>query len=110
MLAFVEPQKKQSSSSEKQGGFVKGMVTYMVTDNLEVRPMSTISSISMLNKFNVKEIGTLKEKVVDVGMDLGVKLLKVSLQSKTVLTDVFLGKEFEIDVAGGTLVNFEYFV
>ncbi|GLT93131.1 hypothetical protein SLE2022_109360 [Rubroshorea leprosula] len=93
LQVFVEPQKRQSSSSEEQGGFVKGVGTYMVTDNLEVRPMSMISSISTLNKFNVKEVGSLKEKVVDVGMDLGVKLLQASLQSKTVLTDVFLGKK-----------------
>ncbi|GKV28512.1 hypothetical protein SLEP1_g37556 [Rubroshorea leprosula] len=85
ITVFVEPQKRQSSSSEEQGGFVKGVGTYMVTDNLEVRPMSMISSISTLNKFNVKEVGSLKEK--------GVKLLQASLQSKTVLTDVFLGKK-----------------
>ncbi|KAK4408469.1 hypothetical protein Sango_0427900 [Sesamum angolense] len=42
------------------GGFVKGVVTYMVMDNLEVNPMSTISSITLLNKFNVKEVGGLE--------------------------------------------------
>ena len=41
----------------------------MVMDNLEVKPMSTISSITLLNKFDVKEIGALEEKVVDLGMD-----------------------------------------
>lgn len=50
------------------GGFVKGVVTYMVMDDLVVKPMSTISSITMLNKFNVKEVGTLEEKVVSVEM------------------------------------------
>ncbi|XP_076949856.1 uncharacterized protein LOC143622660 [Bidens hawaiensis] len=50
------------------GGFVKGVVTYMVMDDLVVKPMSTISSITMLNTFNVKEIGSLQEKVVSVEM------------------------------------------
>ncbi|KAI3520026.1 hypothetical protein L1887_09247 [Cichorium endivia] len=50
------------------GGFVKGVVTYMVMDDLEVKPMSTISSITMLNKFNVKEVGCLEEKVVSLEM------------------------------------------
>ncbi|KAI3520034.1 hypothetical protein L1887_09255 [Cichorium endivia] len=72
------------------GGFVKEVVTYMVMDDLEVKPMSTISSITMLNKFNVKEVGGLQEKVVSLEMKEGLMLLKASLQSKNVLTSVFL--------------------
>ncbi|GAV76052.1 DUF674 domain-containing protein [Cephalotus follicularis] len=80
-------------SSSEEGGFVKGVITYMVMDDLVVKPMSTISSIAMLNKFNIKEVGVLEERVVNVGMDEGLKLLKASLQSKTTLTDVFLQQE-----------------
>ncbi|KAI3520035.1 hypothetical protein L1887_09256 [Cichorium endivia] len=50
------------------GGFVKGVVTYMVMDDLVVKPMSTISSLTMLNKFKVKEVGSLQEKVVSFEM------------------------------------------
>ncbi|KAM4104570.1 hypothetical protein ACJW30_06G168400 [Castanea mollissima] len=90
-VRFVDPPSAVSTgSSSSEGGYVKGVVTYMVMDNLEVKPMSTISSITLLNKFDVKEIGALEEKVVELGMDEGVKLLKASLQSKSVLTDVFL--------------------
>uniref|UniRef100_A0A7N2R9R6 DUF674 domain-containing protein n=1 Tax=Quercus lobata TaxID=97700 RepID=A0A7N2R9R6_QUELO len=79
--------------SSSEGGYVKGLVSYMVMDDLEVKPVSIVSStITLLNRFNVKEIGALEEKVVDLGMDEGVKLLKASMQSKTVLTDVFLPK------------------
>ncbi|KAI8539937.1 hypothetical protein RHMOL_Rhmol09G0221700 [Rhododendron molle] len=74
-----------------EGGFVKGVVTYMVMDDLVVTPMSTISGITMLNKFNVKDVGALEERVVDLGMPEGLKLLKASLHSKKVLTNVFLG-------------------
>ncbi|KAE8670716.1 hypothetical protein F3Y22_tig00112114pilonHSYRG00193 [Hibiscus syriacus] len=77
--------------SSGEGGFVKGMVTYMVMDDLTVKPMSIISIITMLHKFNVKEVGALQEKVVHLGMNEGLKLLKTSLQSKSVLTSVFLG-------------------
>ncbi|KAH6814662.1 hypothetical protein C2S51_023680 [Perilla frutescens var. frutescens] len=70
-------------------GLVKEVVTYMVMDDLVVKPMSTISSITLLNKFNVKDVGALEEKVVNLGMNEAVKLLKASLQSKNVLTDVF---------------------
>ncbi|KAK4579052.1 hypothetical protein RGQ29_028926 [Quercus rubra] len=84
-INFVDP---PSSSSE--GGYVKGVVTYMVMDDLVVKPMSTISCVTLLNRFNVKDVGVLEEKVVDLGIDEGMKLLKASLQSKTVLTDVLL--------------------
>ncbi|KAH6774701.1 hypothetical protein C2S51_013105 [Perilla frutescens var. frutescens] len=70
-------------------GIVKEVVTYMVMDDLVVKPMSTISSITLLNKFGVKDVGALEEKVVNLGMNEAVKLLKTSLQSKNVLTNVF---------------------
>ncbi|GKU91861.1 hypothetical protein SLEP1_g5675 [Rubroshorea leprosula] len=93
-LTFVDPPNKKTCALE--GGYVKGGVAkYMIMDNLEVRPISTISGITiMLNQFNVKDLGALEEKVVDVGVDQSVELLKMSLQSKTVLTEVFLGKKF----------------
>lgn len=50
-------------------GFVKDIVTFMVMDDLVIQPMSTISSITLLNKFNIKEVGNLQEKVVDLGME-----------------------------------------
>ncbi|EYU36142.1 hypothetical protein MIMGU_mgv1a024793mg [Erythranthe guttata] len=78
------------SSSEEGLGFVKGVVTYMVMDDLVVTPMSTISSITLLNKFNIKEVGLLEEKIVDLGITEAVKLLKASLETDKVLTTVFL--------------------
>ncbi|KAM7494950.1 hypothetical protein LguiB_029559 [Lonicera macranthoides] len=65
----------------------------MAMDDLVVKPMSTLSSITLLNKFNIKEVGGLEEKVVNLGMDEGLKLLKTSLQSKMVLTNMFLGNK-----------------
>ncbi|CAO2208952.1 unnamed protein product [Urochloa humidicola] len=74
-------------------GFVQGIVTYTVMDDLKVAPMSTISGITLLNTFGVTDIGTLQEKTVQLGYDEGLEILRVALQSKTVLTDVFLGKK-----------------
>ncbi|KAI8539931.1 hypothetical protein RHMOL_Rhmol09G0221100 [Rhododendron molle] len=59
---------KEVELAAGEGGFVKGVVTYMVMDNLVVTPMSTISGITLLNKFNVKEVGALEKRVVDMGM------------------------------------------
>ncbi|CAN1269359.1 hypothetical protein LINPERPRIM_LOCUS13555 [Linum perenne] len=77
--------------SDKKCGFVKGVVTYMVMDDLEVKPMSTISSLTLLSKFNIQQVGALEERVIELGMDEGLNLLKASLQCKTVLTSVFHG-------------------
>ncbi|KAK6933234.1 Protein of unknown function DUF674 [Dillenia turbinata] len=89
---FVPRTSLDASSSSSSEGYVKGVVTYMVMDDLTVKPMSTISSITVLHKFNVKDIGDLEEKIVNLGMAKGLKLLREALHSKDVLTNVFLGK------------------
>ena len=61
-LCFVDP-------PSKMRGYVKEVVKYMVMDDLEVKPMSTTSTFTLLNKFNVKEMGALEEKVIVLGMD-----------------------------------------
>ncbi|KAK1270165.1 hypothetical protein QJS04_geneDACA022808 [Acorus gramineus] len=42
----------------------------MVMDDLSVMLMSTISSsITLFNKFHVKEVSSLQERVVELGLD-----------------------------------------
>ncbi|KAK0591772.1 hypothetical protein LWI29_007740 [Acer saccharum] len=96
-LTFVSSATAANSSTTagtttEEGGFVRGMVTYMVMDNLEVKLMSTISAITLLNELNVKDVGSLKEKIVVLGVDEGLELLKASLECKNALTSVFLSK------------------
>ncbi|KZV47546.1 hypothetical protein F511_32252 [Dorcoceras hygrometricum] len=76
---YVSPPQEQASTER---GFVKGVVTYMILDNLVVKPMSTISCITLLNDFDVKEVGGLQEKEVKLGLNEATKLLKASLQSE----------------------------
>ncbi|KAL2507044.1 hypothetical protein Fot_30691 [Forsythia ovata] len=90
ILTYVAPPPNKDRSNE--GGFVKD-VTYMVMDDLVVKPLSTISSITLLNEYNVKELAALQEKVVDLGMDEALMLLKACLHSSNVLTTVFLNDE-----------------
>ncbi|WCJ19517.1 hypothetical protein M5689_001805 [Euphorbia peplus] len=92
-LKFVESGSggAKQVASGSSGGFVEGVVTYMVMDNLEVKPMSTISSIALINSFNIKDLGSLEEKIVYVGLEEGLKILQASLESKDVLSSVFLG-------------------
>ncbi|CAN1269384.1 hypothetical protein LINPERPRIM_LOCUS13566 [Linum perenne] len=87
VVPYVAP--PAGKKSDQKGGL--GVVTYMVMDDLEVKPMSTISSLTLLSKFNIQQVGALEERVIELGMDEGLNLLKASLQCKTVLTSVFLG-------------------
>ncbi|MFS7961502.1 hypothetical protein Hanom_Chr08g00715841 [Helianthus anomalus] len=74
----------------KKHGYVKEVVTYMVMDDLVVKPMSTISGITLINKFGVKDLSQLEEKNVSFGKDEGLRLLKASLKTNKVLTTVFM--------------------
>ncbi|KAI7757825.1 hypothetical protein M8C21_007940 [Ambrosia artemisiifolia] len=71
-------------------GYVKEVVTYMVMDDLVVKPMSTISSITLINNFGVKDLSQLEEKMVSFGKDEGLKLLEASLKTNKVLTTIFM--------------------
>ncbi|KAK1373694.1 putative DNA polymerase zeta catalytic subunit [Heracleum sosnowskyi] len=96
--------KSQSSSSSYYGssnrsddkkevdGYVKESVTYMISDDLTVKPVSSISSISLINSLGVKDIATLEEKIVNIDMQKALELVRTSFGSNTVLTDVFVGK------------------
>lgn len=117
-IPYVDPRKVVSSSGSGDGGFVKRDVTYMVMDDLEVKPMSTASSITVLTMFNVKDVGSIEVKDVDFGVDevmellclcnvamllfmfivieiairlQGLMFLKAALSTQSVLTTVFLG-------------------
>ncbi|KAJ1261282.1 hypothetical protein BS78_09G016700 [Paspalum vaginatum] len=94
-VAFVLPSAAApvAAASDESGGYVKGVVTYMVTDGLEVTPMSAISSITLINKFTAGKDVELAEKFVTVGPDEGLALLKAVLRSDTVLSDVFLARK-----------------
>ncbi|KAG4158456.1 hypothetical protein ERO13_D02G120150v2 [Gossypium hirsutum] len=65
-------------------------------DDLIVKPLSTISSLGLLNRFSVKDSGALQEKTIKIRMDEAVKLLKASSPSKTVLNDIFYGKKAHV--------------
>ena len=55
------------ASQSAAEGFVQGIVTYTVQDDLTVTPMSAISSITLLNTFAVRDLGDLQEKTVQLG-------------------------------------------
>ncbi|TXG49692.1 hypothetical protein EZV62_025567 [Acer yangbiense] len=67
-----------------EAGFGNGLATYMVMDDLEVKPMSTKSFIDLLDKFNIKDASVLQERVVDLSREKCLLLLKASLSCKSI--------------------------
>ncbi|WVZ72337.1 hypothetical protein U9M48_020812 [Paspalum notatum var. saurae] len=79
-------------SLQSSEGFVQGVANYTVTDDLTVTPASNLSTVALLGRLGVKDLAALEERTVTVGHKECLEILKVSLRSKTVLTDVFVGK------------------
>jgi hypothetical protein len=69
IVTFRDPQGAKWAFSASEEGYVRGTAPYMVMDDLEVKPLSTTSLVTLLSQFNVKDIRDIKEKVVDVGVD-----------------------------------------
>ena len=56
-------------SSSRSYGHVQGLVTYMVTDDLSITPMSLTATMALFKKCNIEEVNVLEEKVVKIGFD-----------------------------------------
>ncbi|KAJ4814906.1 hypothetical protein LUZ62_027472 [Rhynchospora pubera] len=80
-------------SKQTARGFVRGSITYSVMDDLSVQPMTPTSTIALLNKLGLKDFSLLEERTVYMTANEALELVKTSLLSKNVLTDVFLAKK-----------------
>lgn len=79
--------------TDTDDGYVNGLATYMVTDGLEVTPVSAISSITLINRFRVGNDVELAEKIVAVGDDevrSSIGLQATPLQVTNYLVQTFL--------------------
>lgn len=65
-MSYVGPPVVQRQG---EGGFVKGAVTYIVTDKMFVMPLSTVSIMALLKRHGIKEVSTMVENVVHLGVD-----------------------------------------
>ncbi|PWA63686.1 hypothetical protein CTI12_AA350630 [Artemisia annua] len=71
------------------GGVLKAPAKFMVTDDLNLTPVSSVSTIALLNKLKVP-LNDVEEHEVSIGVEEGLKILKASLKSSTPLSDVLL--------------------
>ncbi|XP_043695313.1 uncharacterized protein LOC122645953 isoform X4 [Telopea speciosissima] len=83
---------------EDGGVFVYGLTKFMVTDDLQVEPMSPAATLTLLHKLGIKDMSSLQETTLSIGSEEIMNLLKGLLFSKIPLTDVLLRKkEFASD-------------
>ncbi|KAG4996284.1 hypothetical protein JHK82_027096 [Glycine max] len=93
-LEFIDPIPKSSVvDSSSHGGFAKEPAMYMVTDDLVVTPISSISGVSYLYRskvslFDLKLVNFILLFITFVGfIVLGLAILKASLTSTSALTN-----------------------
>ncbi|XP_042499511.1 uncharacterized protein LOC122077640 [Macadamia integrifolia] len=87
---FCAPLRNESpTSGTTDRGFLKGPATFMLTDNLGFTPLVSMWSLSFLKSMKVP-LDDLEVRMVSVGAEEALKLLKASLFSRSVLTDVFV--------------------
>ncbi|KAM1341698.1 hypothetical protein EV1_006190 [Malus domestica] len=89
-LFKIEPTNRVSSA----GGFVKAPAFFTVTDNLVIRPISTIFELSVLDKLNVPFTDT-EKRVVLMGKKEALNLLVASFASDSALTNAFISKPYQ---------------
>lgn len=77
-------------------GFIKGPATFLVMDNMEVKPLSPISVKLLIDKLMVP-LGDIGEQEVILDENKAMRLLAASLASKHALTSTFLHKETKVD-------------
>ncbi|KAG9441501.1 hypothetical protein H6P81_017355 [Aristolochia fimbriata] len=73
----------------KSGGFVKMNTKYMITDDLSVKPLISSSTVLLLINKNKVTTDELEEQDISIGEEEVARILRASLTSKTVFTDVF---------------------
>lgn len=74
---FVDP-KSPTGESYSSGGFVRGPLKYMVTNDLVLTPMSCVDGFSYLEKMKVP-INDLEERVIAIGVNEVSQCLKLQL-------------------------------
>ncbi|XXG89341.1 hypothetical protein AAC387_Pa12g1361 [Persea americana] len=90
-------------ANSRDGVFVKGSMRFVMTDDLQVFPVSTTATFALVKELGISDATVLEERNVNVGASEVLRLIKLLLLSRTLLTDVFLSNENSI---GGANLDF----
>ncbi|THG00363.1 uncharacterized protein LOC114296809 [Camellia sinensis] len=79
-----------SLAHEDGAVFVKPTTRFMITDDFQVLPMSTMTGLSLLSKLGAMDESKIEERTLNIGKDEVLKLLNYSLASRTPFSDTFM--------------------
>ncbi|KAK7373847.1 hypothetical protein VNO80_07267 [Phaseolus coccineus] len=80
-----------------ENGFVNETATFIICDDLSVLPNVLVTSLNLLEKLGIKDMDAIEEQTVDISKREVVDLLKLSLISKSPLTDFIFEKKPRVD-------------
>ncbi|XP_059648229.1 uncharacterized protein LOC132294399 [Cornus florida] len=72
------------------GVFVKSTARFLITDDLLVKPLSTMTGLTLLSKFGATDRSTREEMTINIEKDKVMKLLICSLTSRTPFSETIL--------------------
>ncbi|XP_059650153.1 uncharacterized protein LOC132295908 [Cornus florida] len=85
---------ENSSSVPPVGGvFVKPTSRFMITDDFQVLPLSTMTVLTLLKELGVVDGTTIKQRCIKIGNDEVLKMLKASLTSMAPFSETVLETE-----------------
>lgn len=79
---------KNVTNVGSDGVFVKGGLKFMISDDISITPSSTSALLSLCDKLRIEDGSILEERVVDLGEDEILHVLRLILTSRTPLTDL----------------------
>ncbi|RLM65964.1 hypothetical protein C2845_PM16G18600 [Panicum miliaceum] len=88
-----------AGGAREAGVFVKGLLKFIITDDLIVAPASTSLMLSLFQKFGVRDPETIEEKILQLSSEKIISLLKRSLISKQPLTALYFDDTIRNDDA-----------
>ncbi|CAF2273536.1 BnaA04g10000D [Brassica napus] len=86
-------EEKYVDNNIKDGVFVRGRSSFIITDDLKVAVRSTDLVLRNLNSVGCGDFSTVGERLVDVGFDEVMNLLEYIFSSNAPLTDTFLNRQ-----------------
>lgn len=82
-----------NQSEGNEGVFVTQTASFAISDDLHVIPNMPGSTLGLLNNSGIRDFRALEERKLKIGFNEIYNLLKFTINSKTPLTDMFLGKK-----------------
>lgn len=83
------------TTDEENGVFLIARGSFIVTDDLQIMPLSAETTVGLLNNHGASA-EALEVKAIDFSQEEATRLLRHMLSSKTSLTDTFLLKETDV--------------